>query len=266
MSSTSGSAERSSGRTILAVILGIIALIFIVVAIIYVAEPAKSLPSFVPGHIDGSSRAPPAPGRGFARHRHRLRGRGLVRPGVQAQAAGRGGEQGKLARGGVDRRVPAAWQVSARDPSGARALRFPAAVGQPSLSAWRRSSSRSSQSSMPTDSRTRSAGDLERRAGHRGVRHPAGVLDQRLHPAERLGQREQPGPAARPSARPPRRPAAGTTPCRRTPASASPRSRGRDATAGPGRAPRPPPGARPASRATRIGVPAVPVHPRRRAS
>ena len=55
MSSTSGSAERSSGRTILAVILGIIALIFIVVAVIYVAEPAKSLPSFVPGHIDGSA-------------------------------------------------------------------------------------------------------------------------------------------------------------------------------------------------------------------
>jgi len=50
VSSTSGSAERSSGRTILAVILGIIALIFIVVAIIYIAEPAKSLPSFVPGH------------------------------------------------------------------------------------------------------------------------------------------------------------------------------------------------------------------------
>ena len=55
MSSTSGSAGRSSGRTILAVILGIIALIFIVVAIIYIAEPAKSLPSFVPGHIDGST-------------------------------------------------------------------------------------------------------------------------------------------------------------------------------------------------------------------
>ena len=55
MSSTSGSAGRSSGRTILAVILGIIALIFIVVAIIYMAEPAKSLPSFVPGHIDGST-------------------------------------------------------------------------------------------------------------------------------------------------------------------------------------------------------------------
>ena len=55
MTSTSGSAERSSGRTILAVILGIIALLFIVVAIIYIAEPAKSLPSFIPGHIAGST-------------------------------------------------------------------------------------------------------------------------------------------------------------------------------------------------------------------
>jgi amino acid permease len=55
VSSTSGSVERSSGRTILAVILGIIALVFIVVAVIYLAEPAKSLPSFVPGHIAGSS-------------------------------------------------------------------------------------------------------------------------------------------------------------------------------------------------------------------
>jgi drug/metabolite transporter (DMT)-like permease len=54
VSSTSGSVERSSGRTILAVILGIIALIFIVVAIIYLAEPAKSLPSVIPGHIKGS--------------------------------------------------------------------------------------------------------------------------------------------------------------------------------------------------------------------
>jgi hypothetical protein len=37
------------------VILGIIALLFIVVAVIYLAEPAKSLPSFIPGHIAGSS-------------------------------------------------------------------------------------------------------------------------------------------------------------------------------------------------------------------
>ncbi len=55
MTSTSGSAERSSGRTILAVILGIIALIAIVVAIIYLIEPAGSLPSFVSGHIKGST-------------------------------------------------------------------------------------------------------------------------------------------------------------------------------------------------------------------
>ena len=55
MSPTSGSAERSSGRTILAVILAIIALLFIVVAIVYLVEPAKSLPSFIPGHIDGST-------------------------------------------------------------------------------------------------------------------------------------------------------------------------------------------------------------------
>ena len=55
MSSTSGSSERSSGRTILAVVLGLIAIIFIAVAIIYLVEPAKSLPSYIPGHIDGST-------------------------------------------------------------------------------------------------------------------------------------------------------------------------------------------------------------------
>jgi preprotein translocase subunit SecY len=55
VSSMSGSSSRSSGRTILAVILGVIALVFIVVAVIYLAEPAKSLPSFIPGHIAGSS-------------------------------------------------------------------------------------------------------------------------------------------------------------------------------------------------------------------
>ena len=55
MSSTSGSAGRSSGRTILAVILGIIALLFIVVGIIYITTPADSLPSFIPGHIAGST-------------------------------------------------------------------------------------------------------------------------------------------------------------------------------------------------------------------
>jgi preprotein translocase subunit SecY len=55
VSSTSGSTERSPGRTALAVILGIIAVLFIIVAVIYLAEPAKSLPSFIPGHIANST-------------------------------------------------------------------------------------------------------------------------------------------------------------------------------------------------------------------
>jgi multisubunit Na+/H+ antiporter MnhB subunit len=37
------------------VILGIIAVVFIVVAVIYLVEPAKSVPSFIPGHIAGST-------------------------------------------------------------------------------------------------------------------------------------------------------------------------------------------------------------------
>lgn len=54
MSSTSGSVERSPGKIILAALLGVIALIFIVVAIIYLAEPASSVPGFL-GHKAGSS-------------------------------------------------------------------------------------------------------------------------------------------------------------------------------------------------------------------
>jgi amino acid permease len=54
VSSTSGSSERSPGRTILAVILGLIAVLFLVVAVIYLAVPADSL-SVVPGHIAGST-------------------------------------------------------------------------------------------------------------------------------------------------------------------------------------------------------------------
>ena len=54
MSSTSVSSQRSTGRTVLAVILGIIALLALVAAIMYLALPAKSL-SVLPGHIAGSS-------------------------------------------------------------------------------------------------------------------------------------------------------------------------------------------------------------------
>ena len=50
--------------------------------------------------------------------------------------------------------------------------------------------------SIPTDSLTRSDGTSSGEPGHRGVRHPGRVLDQRLDAAERLAQREQPGPPA----------------------------------------------------------------------
>lgn len=54
MSSTSDTGNTSSGRKIAAVILGVIAVLFIIAGIIYLAEPAKSLPSFM-GHKAGSS-------------------------------------------------------------------------------------------------------------------------------------------------------------------------------------------------------------------
>ena len=55
-----------------------------------------------------------------------------------------------------------------------------------------RSATRSSTCSMPTDSRTRSAGTSSVGAGDGRVRHAAGVLDERLDAAERLAQGEQP--------------------------------------------------------------------------
>ncbi len=54
MSSTSEASQRSTGRTVLAVVLGIIAVLFLVAAIMYLTLPAKSL-VIVPGHIAGST-------------------------------------------------------------------------------------------------------------------------------------------------------------------------------------------------------------------
>jgi hypothetical protein len=54
VSSTTGSSQRSGGRTALAVVLGIIALLALVAAVMYLALPAKSL-SVLPGHIAGST-------------------------------------------------------------------------------------------------------------------------------------------------------------------------------------------------------------------
>lgn len=47
MSSVSTSGGRSSGKTIIAVVLGIIAVLLIVMAVIYFIEPAHSLPAFM---------------------------------------------------------------------------------------------------------------------------------------------------------------------------------------------------------------------------
>jgi hypothetical protein len=46
--------SRSSGRTTAAAILGVVAVLFIVAAIMYLAIPAKSLPGFM-GHVAGSN-------------------------------------------------------------------------------------------------------------------------------------------------------------------------------------------------------------------
>jgi hypothetical protein len=52
--SPSTGSGSSSGRTASAVVLGVIAVIFIVAGIIYLAEPAGSLPGFM-GHVAHSS-------------------------------------------------------------------------------------------------------------------------------------------------------------------------------------------------------------------
>jgi amino acid permease len=52
VSSPTGSG--SSGRTATAIIAGVIALVFIVAGIIYIAVPASSLPGFM-GHVAGST-------------------------------------------------------------------------------------------------------------------------------------------------------------------------------------------------------------------
>jgi hypothetical protein len=55
VSSVNESGGRPAGRTVTAVILAIIGILFIIAGIIYVAEPAQSLPSIIPGHLAGST-------------------------------------------------------------------------------------------------------------------------------------------------------------------------------------------------------------------
>jgi amino acid permease len=51
--SPSTESGSSTGRTVAAVILGVIALVFIVAGIVYIAVPAESLPGFM-GHVANS--------------------------------------------------------------------------------------------------------------------------------------------------------------------------------------------------------------------
>ena len=52
--SPSTESGSSTGRTVAAVILGVIALVFIVAGIVYIAVPAESLPGFM-GHVAHST-------------------------------------------------------------------------------------------------------------------------------------------------------------------------------------------------------------------
>ena len=54
MTTTSDAGATSSGRKIAAIILIVLAVLAIIAGVIYLAEPAKSLPSFM-GHKAGSS-------------------------------------------------------------------------------------------------------------------------------------------------------------------------------------------------------------------
>lgn len=55
MSTVTESGTRSSGKRIGALVLAIIGILFIILALIYLVTSAGSLPSFIPGHINGST-------------------------------------------------------------------------------------------------------------------------------------------------------------------------------------------------------------------
>ena len=53
------SAGRPAGRVVAAVILTVLAVVLIIIGAVYLAEPSRSLPSFMPGHLAGSTRHHP---------------------------------------------------------------------------------------------------------------------------------------------------------------------------------------------------------------
>ena len=55
MSTVTQSGTRSSGRRAGALILAVVGILLLILALIYVVTAAGSLPSFIPGHIQGST-------------------------------------------------------------------------------------------------------------------------------------------------------------------------------------------------------------------
>jgi amino acid permease len=55
VSTVTESGTRSSGKRIGALILAIVGILLVILAVIYMVTAAGSLPSFIPGHINGSS-------------------------------------------------------------------------------------------------------------------------------------------------------------------------------------------------------------------
>ena len=55
MSTVTESGTRSSGKRIGALVLAIIGILLIILALIYLTTAAGSLPSFIPGHLNGST-------------------------------------------------------------------------------------------------------------------------------------------------------------------------------------------------------------------
>ena len=89
MASVSESPGRPAARVVTAVILALIAIVLVIVGVIYLAEPSRSLPSVLPGHLAATAAAS---GKNHPLQRRRLPGagrhllrRGLVRALVPAQ-------------------------------------------------------------------------------------------------------------------------------------------------------------------------------------
>lgn len=55
MSTVTESGTRTSGKRVTALILAIVGILLVILAVIYATTAAGSLPSFIPGHIDGST-------------------------------------------------------------------------------------------------------------------------------------------------------------------------------------------------------------------